>query len=189
MTQNTNQYYVKTKIPTPNINWKDIWAVDPADNLNTMPRFCCYPLNKNIWSTDIFKKLIAIGLFPKVIRVFRWCPNRVFPWHVDGNSTSAVPFAINWVLDGNGSIQWDSKMSLPPTVSGLSFASTLGKLNDAYECEQFGHGCIVNTHIPHRVINLNNIHRLTVSMTFNPSIDYITALKILEKNNLLEINH
>lgn len=184
-----NYFFAKTKIPTPNINWRDIWDVDPADKLNTTPRYRVYPLNKDIWSNDVFKNLIDIGLCPQVIRVFRWRPACMFPWHIDGNSKSAVQFAINWVLDGKGSIQWNSKMSLPPTVSDLSFASKLGKLDDAYECEQFGHSCIVNTHIPHRVVNLNNIHRLTVSMTFSTSIDYITALHILEENNFLEINH
>lgn len=184
-----NYFFAKTKIPTPNIDWKDIWDIDPADKLNTVPRYRVYPLNKNIWNKDILERLIDTGMCPKLIRVFRWRPGYSFPWHIDGTSTSTVQFAINWVLAGNGVIQWNSKMNLPRTPSGLSWASKLGKPDDAYECEQFGHGCIVNTHIPHRVVNLNNIHRITASMIFDPSFDYKTALKILEESNLLETNH
>ena len=179
-------YFVKTKIPIPFIDWKKIWDVESTD-ATANERFKSYTNFLNLWETDIAKRLYSIKLYPRRIRVFRWEPGRgVFPWHIDGSYDEFVNFAINWVLDGHGSIQWNSKMDLPKTPSISSYASKKGKLTDVVECEEFGHACIVNTSIPHRVVNINKIHRVSVSMTFQKQIKYNEAVEILRNNGLLE---
>lgn len=179
-------YFAKTKIPLPDIEWTEIWSQEPTDRLISTPRYREYKDFQKFLDSETGKKLLSIKLYPREIRIFRWQPLGIFPWHIDGTSIRKVDFAINWVLDGKGSIQWNSKMNLPRTPSGLSWASKLGKFNEVIECEEFGHQCIVNTSIPHRVINMSNFHRISVSVTFQKDITYTDAVDILKTNNLLE---
>jgi hypothetical protein len=180
-------YFAKTKMPTPDIDWTEIWSQEPTDRSLSAPRYKEYKDFQKFLDSETGKLLKSIKLYPRKIRIFRWKPVRVFPWHIDGTKTEKVNFAINWVLDGKGKIQWNSKMNLPRTPSGLSWASKLGTFSDASEYETFGHQCVVNTSIPHRVVNISKVHRITVSMMFQEDITYEGAINILKANDLLEI--
>lgn len=183
---NQELYFVKTKLPLPDIKWQEFWPQDPTDRSTAAPRYQDYKYFQKFLDSDIGKKLLSINLYPRQVRIFRWQPLRFFPWHIDGSETEKIKFAINWVLAGKGKIQWDSKMDLPRTPSGLSWSSKLGKINEIVEYEEFGHRCIVNTSIPHRVVNMSNFHRISFSIIFQKDITYNDAVNILKTNNLLE---
>jgi hypothetical protein len=184
-----NKFYTQTLIPIPNIDYKSVWANSPTDTTDTIPRWKPYTDTTNLWGDNIIKLLDSVGMVPRLIRVFRWIPNTVFPWHVDGTVETVTEFAINWVIEGTGIIQWNSnvKLSKPETHwSHLAYGSLQGTLSDDVEETSFGHGCIVNTTIPHRVINMELLHRLTVSIQFNKELSYTDAVNNLISCNLIK---
>jgi len=170
-----NQFYTQTTLPTPNINYQTVWPNDPTDTSDTIPRWVEYDLSNLLWSDDIINQLASENLIPQLVRIFRWSPNRFFPWHIDGTIDEITTFAINWVLDGSGTIQWSSKLKLPLPPKEhyhLAYGNMVGSLTDEYEESALGHGCLVNTTIPHRVVNNNDIHRITVSIQFGNQYTY-----------------
>jgi hypothetical protein len=186
-----NNFFVKTTIPKPNIDFKLLWDIEPTSKHNELPRFKEFRIVEyhtlvDLWEPEIRNKLISVDLFPRQIRVFRWRPNYVFPWHIDGNPNEAINFAINWVLDGSGEIQWNQNIILNKNTLDMSYGSKRGNIDDSYDCRAYGDFCIINTAIPHRVININNIHRITASMIYKKQITYTEAVNRLKSVNLLE---
>jgi hypothetical protein len=183
-------YFQKTLIPTPNIDYKEIWKNAPEDLSDTLPRYKSYPIDhKEIWNTEISKQLISAGLAPSSARVFRWAPNLDSGWHIDGSPNRVTQFAINWIMHGSGVIQWNSKLDLSntPKVSTAKGWTPSNKFH-TYEEQIDGHGCIVNTAVPHRVVNNSNEHRITVSVVFekNSEITYNDAVIILSNIGFIE---
>lgn len=185
----TDMFYRKVKIPRPNINWKNIWDADSSDQIDRDTRFKQYYDFNRIWKSDVFLALAKVDLIPRSIRIFRWNPNDVFPWHIDGNIDNAVMFAINWVLDGSGLIQWNRSIILnrpSSKVENITHGSKIGDRDDSIECQVFGDSCIVNTSIPHRVINLEKTHRVTASLIYKKHITYDEAIERLQTIDLIE---
>jgi hypothetical protein len=180
-----NKFYSETTLPTPILDYKSLWPNAPADISDTIPRWQQYPLNiarKTLWNEEIRSQLASQGLTPTLVRIFRWCPKGRFTWHIDGTTKEITSFAINWILEGEGVIQWNSKLKLPPPPSQhnhLAYGSVVGTDHDPYEEETGGHGCLVNTAIPHRVLNNNNIHRISLSIQFGNQLTYEQALEKL----------
>jgi hypothetical protein len=177
-----NKFYTQTLIPLPDVDYKSIWPNDPTDSSDMIPRWQTYTSEKPLWNNTIDEMLALCDLKPKLIRIFRWAPKTVFPWHTDGTSDLVTPFAINWLCEGVGAIQWDSKIELPKPEanhSHLAFGTTMGEIADHFEEITLGHGCIVNTAIPHRVLNMNKIHRITISIEFGKKLNYEQAVERL----------
>ena len=184
-----DNYCKQTSIPVPNIDYKRVWNIDPTSPADTIPRWLTYPNNTKIWDDDTTNKLLGVGLKPRVIRVFRWRPNSVFPWHVDGNVDQVTRFAINWVLEGNGIIQWHSKLELPkpmPKHKHLAYGSLVGKIEDKFEFQALGHACVVNTVIPHRILNTSDVHRITVSILFGDDYSYNETVEKLKFSGFIK---
>ncbi len=185
-----DNFFTQTRIPAPNIDWKKVWpdradASDPRDFFPRWRRTDPTPSAEEIWPSDIARSLISVGLIPTNVRIFRWAPNKYFTWHIDaGSSTKPTLCAINWVLEGSGMIQWDSNRILT-TQDAEAYRYQLGELDDYYEKSSIGHACLVNTAIPHRVVNMNSIHRLSVSILFDADITYEDAYTRLHQANLL----
>jgi len=183
-----NQFYTQTTLPAPNINYKKIWPNSPTDITDNIPRWRAYPLigAKNLfWTKEIRESLSAENIFPTVVRIFRWRPNGSFPWHIDGTNSETTMFAINWVLEGTGLIQWNSKLILPKpdkNYKHLAAGTKDSTLHDTYEESAFGHGCLVNTTIPHRVVNNSDVHRITLSIQFG---NHFTYKEVREKLSAL----
>jgi hypothetical protein len=184
-----NRFYTQTLIPRPNVDYRSIWPNSPTDTSDTIPRWKTYPVKTGLWENEVIKKLESCNLTPKLVRVFRWLPNTLFPWHIDGNIEEQTEFAINWVCEGQGIIQWDSKieLELPPTEhSQLASRNKMGSLTDPFEEAVFGNGCIVNTTIPHRVVNMEALHRITVSIQFGNKLTYADAVNRLLDCDLIK---
>jgi hypothetical protein len=176
----TNRFFTKTKIPLPNIDYRNMWNNDPDDPSDTLPRWKTYPNKPGLWDEHTTRLLESIGLTPILVRIFRWAPNKSFPWHIDGSIDEITQFAINWVVEGDGIIEWTSKLILPPPsekFSHLAFGTLPSVSGDSYltECANKGDGCLINTTIPHRVVNNNNIHRITISIQFGNKLTYEQA--------------
>lgn len=184
------KYHRKTIIPRPNIDVHSIWNnIDPTSKEDTSPRWKPYTFT-DVWDTETYTKLNELGFFIKNIRVFRWRPEKIFEWHRDGTDAVLEHFAINWVVEGQGSIQWDSTMKLntyaPKSgMERLNRGVKLGSIEDYVEEETDGDQCILDISIPHRVINLSNEHRMTISVLFKNNLTYSDAVSILDANNLL----
>ena len=181
-----NKFYTKTIIPVPTIDYKLIWPNAATDLADTIPRWKTYPNYPDIWDTDTTKLLASVGITPTLIRIFRWAPNKTFNWHVDGSFNNITQFAINWILDGAGTIEWSPNLILPQLedkFKNLAFGALPSKEGDSHlaECSTDGNGCLVNTTIPHRVVNKHDIHRVTVSILFNNNLTYdYAAAKLLD---------
>jgi hypothetical protein len=187
-----NEYFSQTVIPTPMIDWKSLWpeilsSDDPGIKL---PPFRL--VNKSItlndlWSEgDIADKLKHAGIKPYFIRIFRWPPNRVFPWHIDGVANKPRFCALNWVLEGHGEIQWNSKFEWDEKTNKInSFKTRTGKYDDTYEESANANACLVNTLIPHRLVNMNNTHRVTISILTNEELNYAEVYNRLASVQLL----
>jgi len=184
-----NRFYTQTLIPRPNVDYRSVWENLPTDTTDTIPRWKPYDDINNLWSDDIVKLLDSVGMVPKLIRVFRWIPNTVFPWHIDGSVETLTEFAINWVVDGTGTVQWNSNVKLfkpEDHWSHLAYGSLQGTLSDEVEETSACQGCIVNTTIPHRVINMELIHRVTISIQFNKELSYTDAVVKLTNCGLIK---
>jgi hypothetical protein len=185
----TDKFYKQTTIPAPVVDYKTVWNIDSRDPRDTNPRWLTYPKDSKIWDDTTLNKLLSVGLTPRLIRVFRWKPKSVFPWHVDGSVAEITEFAINWVYEGSGIIQWNSSLELPkPDKKNyhLAYGSFDGNKDDKFEVESLGHGCIVNTTVPHRVLNLSEIHRITVSIQFGNEFTYSEAVERLKSCGFIE---
>jgi hypothetical protein len=185
------KYHRKTLIPRPNVDVHSLWNnIDPTSLEDTSPRWKRYHPVTDIWDAETYKKLNEIGFLVKSIRVFRWRPGMMCEWHIDGTAAVVEHFAINWVVEGQGCIQWDSSMELTTyePKSGadrLNRGIKLGSIEDYVEEETNGDQCIVDISIPHRVINLSSEHRITISVLFNTNLTYSDAVSVLDTNNLL----
>ena len=180
------KYHRKTLIPRPNINTHELWNnIDTTDKNDTSPRWKSLT-STHIWDEETYKKLNDMGFFIKSIRVFRWRPAKIFEWHIDGTSSIIEHFAINWVVEGKGCIQWNPNIILNTSEDEwFNRGVNLGGLIDHVEEEAFGDQCILDISVPHRVINLSNEHRMTISVTFNNNLTYSDAVSILDTNNLI----
>ena len=187
-----NPYYTQTLIPTPKIDCKSVWPTDPTDPTDTKPRWKPIPVvNSELWDEEIYNKLKECRLVPRIARVFRWAPNNCYTWHIDGDANKGlvVPFCINWIVEGAGLIQWnrDIKLQMPSRQqAGLNLGYYNGGIEDSYEEQTSGHACIVNTEITHRVVNLENIHRLSISIMFDFNLTYSDTIKELTKHGLIQ---
>jgi hypothetical protein len=185
-----NKFYTQTLIPMPKgIDYRSIWTEDPYVNTdpsrNDGKTWVLHDTpTEPLWDNNILKIMSIFG--PPIIRVFRWNPYSVGLWHIDYNPEKDFThqFAINWVLEGWGSIQWNSKERLIDLIPESTFENSV-----------LGHGCLVYTTIPHRVVNTEPIHRITISIQFKSPFpmlfDYYSVMKILENNRLVskdEIN-
>lgn len=186
------KYHRKTSIPRPNIDVHSLWNnIDPTDPTDIRPRWKTAPfIAENLWDAEIYNKLNEIGFFVRSIRVFRWRPEKIFEWHIDGSATVVEHFAINWVVEGQGCVQWDPTVELvtykPKSgLDRLNRGIKLGTIEDYVEEETHGDQCILDISTPHRVINLSNKRRMTISVLFKNNLTYSDAVSVLAANNLL----
>jgi hypothetical protein len=107
----------------------------------------------------LLKKLNDADLRPSKVRIFIWPKNFVGIWHIDGlqytdddHPASLQNVSMNWVLSGSGLIQWNSqvKPKLKP-MRGV-YSGILSQATDLVEEECTGHGVLVDTTVPHRVV-------------------------------------
>jgi hypothetical protein len=180
-----NSYYAQTRIACPTIDYSTLWTNSADDPADIRPTWKIYRTVDELWADDTGPELTRCGLKPQLIRVFRWAPNLIHPWHVDGNPQNPDKFALNWVLDGSGSIQWNSKLEFPESTVQGAYKYKQGTASDHYESETRGHGCLVNVGIAHRVVNMEPKHRITVSLLFTRYISYEWALRILADRGLI----
>lgn len=172
-----NNCYTQTTIPMPNIDYKLIWPNEATDTTVGTTIYKIYPNQLGLWDEQTTKLLLSCGLTPTMIRIFRWLPNSNSKWHIDGTITAVSNFAINWILDGAGEIEWGATIVLPKPNDNDKH-SAFGVLpcrrgdDTLVDCRFSGHGCLVNTTIPHRVVNKNDIHRIAVSIHFGNMLTY-----------------
>jgi hypothetical protein len=197
-----NRFCTQTSIPIPHgIDYRSLWTDSPYSETDTVPRWkqFKYPdlfvSNNESYMHEIFTPPIAQVLDilgPNFVRVFRWYPGKIGTWHIDGNVQNKIECAINWVVEGKGLIQWDRNLKLlvpePGTpTAAFSFGAKQGVLEDYAEYSHIGHACLVNTGVPHRAINTEPIHRITISLAFK-QVTYEQACELLMKHNLLKID-
>ena len=104
-------FYSNINIPLPNIDWQNVWG-DSLPGGITTPRWKPITELTNIWPKEIHEKFKSIGLRLSMARVFKWHSQTFFPWHIDGNEKGTTKCALNWVVQGNGVIQWNDSMMI-----------------------------------------------------------------------------
>jgi hypothetical protein len=177
----SRDFYCKTLLPTPKVDWQSIWGDESPATPKTLPwRNAKVGSLKNLWEPEIADKLISIGLVPSTLRVFKWTGNKGHVWHIDGNDHEVTQCAINWVMEGEGRIQWDPDRKLnwiadqhgrtrPINKARQMDPTTHSNKDDTFVCEtpDNGNQCLVKTNITHRVYNCDwDTPRTTMSMVF-----------------------
>lgn len=159
-------YYSHTKIPIPKVDWESVWN----DTVPTgYPKWKPMDIPADAWSTEITDKFKAINLRPSLLRVFKWKQNAVYPWHIDGDNLHVSKFALNWIVGGDGRIQWDDTLVLPTDKTGITAGLLRGGPKDHYTCQSAdsGNGCLLKIDIPHRVTTIGDTEpRHTLSLLF-----------------------
>jgi hypothetical protein len=183
------KYHRKTLIPRPNIDVHSLWNnIDTNSKNDTFPRWKPYT-STDVWDEETYKKLNDLGFFIKSIRVFRWRPAKIFEWHIDGTINQVEHFAVNWVVEGRGLVQWNPNITLNTFAShGFSRGVSdvlVSSIKDHVEEQTDGDQCILDISTPHRVINLSKDHRMTISVSFKNNLTYSDAVSILDANNLI----
>ena len=93
-------YFVRTTIPVPNIDWLSVWGDTSPCGITTHRWKPINELN-NIWPADLHDKFNSIGLKPLMARVFKWHSKSFHPWHIDGYEKRATSSFV-----ANGSAIW-----------------------------------------------------------------------------------
>jgi len=162
-------YFVRTTIPVPNIDWSSVWG-DTSPLGITTHRWKPVKELDNIWPADLHDKFNSIGLKPLMARVFKWHSKSFFPWHIDGYEKGATKCALNWVVQGGGIVQWNEHMVLDGQTNGLASAAADGTYNDSctMQTQVDDVNYLVKTDIPHRVFGIDPATpRISISMLFD----------------------
>lgn len=182
-----SNYYCQTLLPTPTVDWESVWAgkYPPA-----FPKWKELSTTELIWSAEVYNTLEQIGLTVRQIRVFKWGRDRFYPWHIDGSSGKVTNWAINWVVNGTGQIQWNENLTMGSDAYNITGGFKTGSKQDQYTCQttNSGNACLVKINIPHRVITLGDkTPRESISIFFNKSssISFDEAKELLSSVNLI----
>jgi hypothetical protein len=103
-----------------------------------------------ILPVDLLDRLSTINMIPEYVRLFVWPINHCGIWHIDGTPDLYRNSAMNWIIGGSGSIQFNSTVSLG-LIRGV-YRGRLSTLDEPFETETSGHGCLINTQSIHRVV-------------------------------------
>jgi hypothetical protein len=182
-----HNYFRQTLLPTPTIDWQSVWAGKFPPKF---PKWKELSTTNPLWSSDVYDTLNSIGLSIRQIRVFKWGQNRFYPWHIDGSNGKVSNWAINWVVNGTGQIQWNDNVKMVSDDYNVTGGFNLGKADDPYTLQttNSGHGCIVKVDLPHRVVTLGDkLPRESISIFFNKSdvITFDEAIVLLQSVNLI----
>lgn len=161
-------------------------------NIDTKLFLLSNPLEES-FSNELLNKFKSVGLRPWKLRFFVWKPNILSAWHVDTSSKNGIlRSSINWVVNGGGEIQWNSDLKLNSTQTvreGFDEGSIESTVNDHVSHSTIGHGCLVDTSIPHRV-KVGPEGRTTISLlweqpenfSFNETYDKLNSINLIEEN-------
>jgi hypothetical protein len=155
----TSPYFQKINISEPMWNLESIDLPEPTTILYERH----FRNVEDIIPKDFINKFSEIDLVPQLIRVFVWPRNNTGVWHIDGTSALGRNVALNWVIKGSGVIQFNTKLPLSPMYGVHS--GRRPSIGDAIEAETFGHGCLINTGIGHRVVT-GEEGRTTISLAY-----------------------
>jgi len=139
-------YFQKTNIHTPSWNLSSVEIPEACTRLYEKH----FTNVEEIIPTDLLERFRSIGMIPEYVRLFVWPKNYCGIWHIDGTSDTPRHSAINWIIQGYGSIQFNNGVKLHP-IPGVHLGLQ-GTLADDIEAETSGHGCVVNTSATHRVV-------------------------------------
>jgi hypothetical protein len=173
-------YFQKINIPDPIWNLDGINFPEPSYLLNERH----YRNVEDIMPKDLIEKFSKIDLVPQLIRIFIWPKNKCGIWHHDGNVATGRNVALNWVLQGSGVIQFNTEMSKTMAPMRGVHLGKVGNLTDKVDAETDGHGCIINTALPHRVVT-GSEGRTTISLAYTHKD--IPFLEMVEKFRQINI--
>ena len=182
--------FAKTLIDAPKIKIPkiegDFVSIEIKLFLLSNPLEECFPI-------DLLDRMRSIGLRPWKLRFFIWKPNIFSPWHVDtASKMGKLKSSINWVVKGSGEIQWNENLNLTPDRSvreQFDEGSIESSDSDEITHSSDGHGCLVNTSIPHRV-KVGPEGRTTISLLWEQPEDFSfdETYKKLNSINLIKEN-
>ena len=175
-------YFVKIKLPVPNLDWNSAWNSTAPEESPRWKSF--YDHKAPFWDKEIQESLKSVDLIPRVVRIFCWKANSLFDWHTDGTPTNPTMNTTNWVVEGQGSVDFNSKLKLHNAKWAFNFLKA--SLDDEIECSTDGNFCLLNPTIPHRVNNSNTSGpRTTISILWSNSKGECSFEEVLEKFKLL----
>ena len=182
-----NNYYCRTLLSVPDVDWETVWQ---GRYPPTFPKWKECDVNRPLWGRDIYDKLESIDLSVRQVRVFKWGRNNFYPWHIDGSDGKVSNWAINWVVNGTGRIQWNDELKMTPDAYNVTGGFRLGAAQDKFSCQTIdsGHACLVRVDVPHRVVTLGDkLPRETISIFFNKSValTFDAARELLQSVNLI----
>jgi hypothetical protein len=181
-------YFHKTKIPVPDLDPNDVLEIYNYLKKRDLRQWRDNISKSNVWKCrEIEEKFKIINLYPIKFRIFRWPAYRTyFPWHIDGTPNSPAFISLNWIISGKGIIQWNSDIDMLEKDDDVYAVRTISDKNDVAQAESDGHSCLINTQIPHRVVNTDNSSRISLTLQFlNGGLPFLEAVEKFRSVDLL----
>jgi len=160
-----NNFFLKTLIDTPKFSTQMIKDAHVVYKDHQTKLLLSNPPLNSILSRETLTSLEKCGLLPTGLRIFIWQPNQFNLWHIDGAPKQLINFSLNWVISGAGEIQWNKEIK-GLADNDVAYGSIESSSSDEYEISTFGHQCLINTSIPHRVVT-DGMGRLSVCLCWD----------------------
>ena len=152
-------YFQKIKIPPPTWNLEGIEIPEPQVRLYEKH----FTNVEDIVPTDLLEKLKTINMKPEYVRLFVWPRDFVGQWHIDGDYVTPRYSCMNWLINGGGSIQFNSTiiMEARPGVHRGKASTPI----DIVQAETTGHGYAISSGSIHRVVTGDG-GRTSISLSY-----------------------
>jgi len=140
---------------------------------------------EDIVPADLLNKLRIINMVPEYVRLFVWPRNFCGQWHIDGDYQTPRYSCMNWVIKGDGLIQFNpnAELKMSPGVHRGSGGTT--DPSEFVAAETSGHGYAINSGSPHRVFTKDN-GRTSISLSYkNRDIEFPVLLERLRQINIV----
>lgn len=181
-------YFHKTKIPCPDLDPILLFNIYESLKFSSSRQHQEDIKNPFLWKNEeIYYKLKKIDLLPVKLRFFRWpAKKKCFPWHIDGKPKTPSSISINWIISGGGIVQWSTDVQMLENHEAVYSQSENSSEKDNYIAVTDGNACLLNTAIPHRVVNTDNNSRFSLTLQFLPGkTDFLKAVELLHSVDLL----
>jgi hypothetical protein len=173
-------YFQKINIPVPKWNLDGIVIPEAGSNLYEKH----FRNVEQIVPTDFLEKLRTVDMVPEYVRLFVWPRNFCGQWHIDGDCNTPRYSCMNWIINGAGLIQFNPDAKLKITSGVHRGSGGLTSPDEFVAAETNGHGYVINSGSPHRVLTKED-GRTSISLSYKNKDVLFT--KMVEKLHLINI--
>lgn len=161
--------------------------IDIVDYFGTTPGMIRYPAD--ILALSLRDDISRRGLIISEVQVFKSPSLHRMKIHIDGAVIDANHCAVNWIVSNSPSwaMSWHKyngpELSSKPNAAGTIYMETSAEYCTTVETRMWKGPALVNTSVPHKIVNLSTTLRYCVSLRFSQvdggsNFDYVKSLLI-----------